>query len=156
MGHYAACRGAFGPIFNDRATAAVGQAFPLRLARAEDYAFQGASYRALSAGDRWIELDPVGAGYLAAIERGIIWTQDLPAQSAFHDASFVALLAVIERRRAMGPNVGDARETPRNMNACGSIPDEVARVQTTVHSVLIENGHQSFNDNRSIQQCGRM
>ena len=103
-----------------------------------------------------LEFDPIVGDDLTAIQRWIVGTHDLPAEPAFHDTSVITFLALTEGGRTMTPHVGDAGHAARSVKAPGARPDEIARVETTVIAVLIENRHQSLNHNRTVQSPGRL
>ena len=129
---------------------------PLLLAGADDYAFQSSANSALAAGRSGIELDSVVGHHLTAIQRGITRAHDLPAQSAFHHTPVLALLTGGKSRRPVASDVGDARHPPLHLNSGGAVPDEIARVETTVSTVLVENRDQFFHSKIAVQRMGRM
>ena len=134
-------------------TACVNQ---LLLAGADDYAFQSSANRALASGRGGIEFDPIVGHHLAAIQRGITRAHDRPAQSAFHHTFVIALLTGGKSWRPVASDVGDARHTPCHLNSGGAVPDEIARVETTVRTVLIENRNQFFHAKIAIQRMRRL
>jgi len=126
----------------------------LLLAGADNHTFQSSANRALTAGRGRIEFDPVVGHHLASIERGITRAHDLPAQPPFHHSPVLALLAGGKGRRPVTSDVCDARHAARYLKACGAVPDEIARMETAVRSVLVENRHQFINSKISIQRMG--
>ena len=128
----------------------------LLLAGADNYAFQRSANRALASGRGGIEFDPIVGHHLAAIQRGITRAHDRPAQSAFHHTSVIALLTGGKGWRPVTSDVGDARHTPCHLNSGGAVPDEIARVETTVQTVLVEDRDQFFHSKIAVQCMGRM
>ena len=110
----------------------------------------------MAAGRGRIEFDPIAGHHLAAVERGISRTHYLPAEPAFHHTPVLALLAGGKGWRPVASDVGDARHAAGYLKARGTVPGEIARMETAVRSVLVENRNQFVNPKIAIQCMGRV
>ena len=101
-----------------------------------------------------IEPDPVIRHDLTTIKLRMTRARDLTAEPAFHHASRITLLAIRQRWQAMCSDVGHAGHASIDVQASGALPDKVARVETTMYAVLIENGDEPVNPKLAIQESG--